>query len=302
MRYLIVNSDDFGWSSRVNAAVLRAHREGVLTTASLMVAEPAWEEAVRIAKDTPSLGVGLHVSTTFDRALLGREHIPKLVGHDGKFETNTLKAGLKYAFSRKASTQLRFEMEAQFERFASTGLPWSHVDGHQHFHMHPTVFRHLLDLCDAHGANRLRVPREELRAHLRGGGDGMTPVAIGALILQVLCRGNLRILQRRRKLGGKAIFVCDRVYGDFQTSNMHTDYTLNLLARVTGRVNEIYFHPGSEYAKRLPHGEQTDALRDVELKALLDPRVRAAAEAHGLKFVTYEGAEKALMELPDRTV
>ena len=59
-----------------------------------------------------------------------------------------------------AAEPLRREMEAQFERYAQTGLPWDHVDGHQHFHMHPTVFRHLLTLCDSYGVNRLRVPRD----------------------------------------------------------------------------------------------------------------------------------------------
>jgi hopanoid biosynthesis associated protein HpnK len=291
VRFLIVNADDFGWSSRVNRAVLLAHTSGILTTASLMVAEEGWEEAVEIARATPTLGVGLHIATTFDRPLLPRERIPHLVGSNGKFESNPLSAGLKYAFSRPARDELAREMEAQFERFASTGLPWDHVDGHQHFHMHPTVFRHMLSLCDRYGVNRLRVPRESLRAHLRGGGDGLTPVAIGALILQLLCRLNLRALHRRRLLGGKPVFVCDHVYGDFQSSNMHTDYTLKLLDRLEGRVCEAYFHPGSEYARKLPESERTDAVRDVELKALLDPQFRGKVEQLGLTLATYTSAE-----------
>ena len=59
MRYLIVNADDFGYSEEVNNAILRAHREGVLTSTSLMVAEPGCEQAVAIARQTPTLGVGL---------------------------------------------------------------------------------------------------------------------------------------------------------------------------------------------------------------------------------------------------
>jgi hopanoid biosynthesis associated protein HpnK len=294
VRYVIVNADDFGWSGRVNAAVFRAHREGILTTASLMVAENGWEEAVEIARATPTLGVGLHVATTFDRPLLPSSRIPSLILPNGKFESNPLRAGLKYAFSHRAGEQLRTEMEAQFERFAQTGLPWDHVDGHQHFHMHPTVFRHLLTLCDQYGANRLRVPRESLVSHLRGGGDGLTPVAAGALILQLLCRANLRVLRRKKTLGGKPIFLCDNVYGDFQTSNMHTAYTLRLLDRLAGNTCEIYYHPGSEYAHRLPPDEQTDTVRDVELRALLDPRVKSKVENLGLRLVTYAEAEAAI--------
>lgn len=294
LRYVIVNADDFGWSERVNSAVLRAHKEGILTSASLMVAESGWQEAVEIARATPTLGVGLHVATTFDRALLPAARIPHLVGKDGRFEANPLRAGLRYAFSRSAREELKLEMEAQFARFAETGLPWSHVDGHQHFHMHPTVFRHLLVLCDQYGANRLRVLRESLLQHLRGGGDGLTPVAIGALVLQLLCRMNLRILRKKRILGGKPIFLSDRVYGDFQSSNMHTAYTLRLLERLEGTVNEIYYHPGTDYARKLPPSEQTDAVRDVELQALLSPDVRNRIESLPLQRVTYAQAEAAL--------
>jgi hopanoid biosynthesis associated protein HpnK len=294
VRLLIVNADDFGWSSRVNRAVMLAHTSGILTTASLMVAEEGWEEAVQMARSTPSLGVGLHIATTFDRPLLGSDRIPHLVSANGKFEANPLRAGLKYAFSRSARDELASEMEAQFDRFASTGLPWDHIDGHQHFHMHPTVFRHMLALCDRYGVNRLRIPRESLWSHLRGGGDGLTPVALGALVLQLLCRFNLRALRQRKMLGGNPVFVCDHVYGDFQSSNMHTDYTLNLLDRLEGKVCEIYFHPGSNYARKLAAIEQTDEIRDVELKALLDPRVREKAQSVGLKLATYAEAETAI--------
>ena len=291
MQYVIVNADDFGWSARVNAAVLRAHRDGILTTASLMVAENGWEEAVAMARGTPSLGVGLHVATTFDRPLLPPAQIPCLTRQNGKFESDPVRAGLKYAISQSAGEELGREMQAQFERFAATGLVWDHVDGHQHFHMHPIVFRHLLNLCDRYGINRLRVPRESLRSHLRGGGDGLRPVAFGALVLQLLCRFNLRILRRRQTLGGKPVFVCDQVYGDFQSSNMHSNYTLNLLDRLSGKVCEIYYHPGTDYARRLPPDEQTDAVRDVEHKALLDPRVRAKVESLGLRLATYAEAD-----------
>jgi len=292
LRQLIVNADDFGWSERVNSAVLRAHREGILTTASLMVAETAWEQAVEIACATPSLGVGLHVATTFDRPLLPAAQIPSLIGANGKFEANPLRAGLNYAFSKRAREQLRCEMEAQFERFSETGLAWDHVDGHQHFHMHPTVFSHLLVLCDHYGVNRLRVPRESLFAHVRSGA-GLSPVAIGAVLLQLLCRRNMNHLRRKGTLGGKPIFVCDQVYGDFQTGNMHTAYTLGLLDRLSGKICEIYYHPGSDYARRLPPAEQTEAVRDVELAALLDARVKAKVEKLGLRLVTYAQAESA---------
>jgi len=61
-RRLIVNADDFGRSHSINEAVVRAHREGILTTASLMVNEPGFDEAVAQAREHPQLGVGLHLT------------------------------------------------------------------------------------------------------------------------------------------------------------------------------------------------------------------------------------------------
>src|SRR3990172_9610287 len=111
---IILNADDFGRSSAINRAVMLAHREGVLTSASLMVSGDAFEEAVALARAT-----------------------------------------------------LALEMNAQFERFAATGLPLSHVDGHLHMHLHPTVFRLLLPLAEKYGARGLRVTRDDLRLALR---------------------------------------------------------------------------------------------------------------------------------------
>ena len=159
-RYLILNADDFGYSEAVNKAVLHAHLKGALTSASLMVTEPAWEQAVEIARATPGLGVGLHVSVSFDRSVLKPDQIPGLVGADGRFGRDPFRVGMRYALSRAVRPQLLLEMEAQFKRFASTNLPWSHADGHQHFHLHPTVWGHFMDLCDSHSVCRIRLPHE----------------------------------------------------------------------------------------------------------------------------------------------
>jgi predicted glycoside hydrolase/deacetylase ChbG (UPF0249 family) len=84
-RRLIVNADDFGASTAVNQAVIRAHREGILTTASLMVNEPGFAEAVSLARENPRLGVGLHLTLLQGHAALPPEKIPGLVNACGEF-------------------------------------------------------------------------------------------------------------------------------------------------------------------------------------------------------------------------
>src|SRR3954465_7936349 len=140
-RRLIVNADDFGRSSSINEAVLRAHSEGILTTASLMVNEPGFEQGVEMARATPRLGVGLHLTLLCGHSALSAREIPGLVSDDHRFSDSPAATGFRYFFNRSLRPQLRAEMRAQFEKFQQTGLTLDHVNGHLHMHLHPIVFR-----------------------------------------------------------------------------------------------------------------------------------------------------------------
>jgi chitin disaccharide deacetylase len=170
-RRLIVNADDFGRSHSINEAVVRAHREGILTTASLMVNEPACDEAVALAKENPRLGVGLHLALLFGRSALSRERIPGLVNARGEFSESPVHAGMKFFFERALCDQMEAELEAQFARFHATGLKLDHVNGHLHMHLHPTVFEILMRRAREWGITHLRLTCEPfwLNARLAGG-------------------------------------------------------------------------------------------------------------------------------------
>jgi predicted glycoside hydrolase/deacetylase ChbG (UPF0249 family) len=122
---------------------------------------------VTIARQAPTLAVGLHLVMAGGKAALPPAQNPHIVDQNGHFPGDPVVAGLRYFSSSTAQTELAAEMEAQFERFAATGLPLSHVDGH----MHPTVFRLLLPLAEEHGAQGLRLPCDDFR--LSVGYDGL---------------------------------------------------------------------------------------------------------------------------------
>ena len=159
-RRLVVNADDFGRSHSINEAVIRAHREGILTSASLMVNEPAFDEAVALAKENPKLGVGLHLTLLCGHSALPAEKIPGLVNAQQEFGNDPVGAGFRYFARRHLREQLRAEIHAQFAKFRATGLPLDHVNGHLHLHLHPTVFRLLVEDAAQLGFQRMRLTRE----------------------------------------------------------------------------------------------------------------------------------------------
>lgn len=272
---IILNADDFGRSSGVNRAVWRAHREGVLTSASLMVTGEAVEEAVALAREMPALAVGLHVVVVNGRPALPPGEIPHLLGEHGHFLKDPLRAGLRYYLDRKTRAELAGELAAQFERFAATGLPLSHVDGHMNMHLHPTVFDLLLPLAEAHGARGIRLPRDDLWLSLRHDRQRAATKVVWALLLDLLCRWC------RRRLRGHRLVAAQRVYGLLQTGRMREAYVLQVLRRLNVPAAELYFHPTMGVEDE-PFGPNRG-----DLATLLSPAVRRVMRERGLRPATY---------------
>lgn len=170
MKRLIVNADDFGLSPGVNRGIIRAHREGIVTSATLMVTMPAWAEAVELARATPTLAVGLHVNLTAGRPLAGPA--PSLTGPDGGFRRPAeLGASAETAEAER-------EVRAQVERFLATGLPLSHLDSHHHVHQGvPAVGAAVSKV-----AAELRVPVRGTDARLESRFYGAPGVSLRALL------------------------------------------------------------------------------------------------------------------------
>ncbi len=284
VKAVIINADDFGARPEANAAIIRAHTEGALTSASLMVNEPVAEEAIALAREHPDLAVGLHLTVSNGIASLPRESITHITSGSGRFRETPALAGISYFFSPAARKEIRAEIRSQFDRFASTGLTWDHVNGHQHLHLHPVVWDEMIRLCERHNVKRVRIPFEEFR-----------PRSLGRMAGRRLEWLFFRMLRSRclRSIAGKGFTVADRVYGHIETGAVTEEYLLDLLGRVEGKTNEIYLHPGTHHAPRMAGG---GAGMDFELQALLSPRVRDRICALGLVRSTYAGIGSGMTE------
>ncbi len=275
--FLILTADDLGRCRAVNEAVFRAHREGVLTSASLMVTGEASEEAVALAREHPALAVGLHLVVLAGRPALPAEQIPHLVGPDGLFPSDAFSFGLRCFLSRTAQAELAAEIEAQFRLYAEMGLPLDHVDGHCHMHLHPTVLRILLPLAQRYGARGFRLPRDHLGTALAYDRSRAGTHVVWAAVFALLARYTLRHLR------GYRLVVTERVHGLFHTGRMTEGYLLRLIERLDTASAEIYCHPSTEGLSE-PLGPNPG-----DLAALLSPRVRALLEEREIVLGSYTG-------------
>ncbi len=268
-RRLIVNADDFGLSATVNQAVVMAHRDGILTTASLMVNEPGFEEAVALAKQNPRLGVGLHLTLSHGHSALRPGEIPGLVNERGEFSNRAVAMGMRYFMRRNLREELRREIEAQFKKFKATGLPLDHVNGHLHFHLHPTVFSILMETNSGFGIGRMRLTRDPFWLNA-----GLAPGhwcyrASHAFIYARLSGRAGRVMERR------GIRHTRRVFGLLQNARVDEAYVMGLLSRLPGGDSELYSHPSLDEFKN-------------EFDALVSPRVKTAVREQSIELIRYQ--------------
>ncbi len=272
MKRLIVCADDFGRDVAVNEAVEQAHRDGILTVASLMVGEPAVADAVARAKRLPSLGVGLHLVLADGAPVLPAAQVPALVGADGAFEPNMVRAGFRFYFSPAARRQLAAEIRAQFEAFKATGLVLDHVNGHKHIHVHPTVARLVVEIGRDYGLRAVRLPAEPVEPLRLASPGGVYKAPGWSPVLSAL----------RRRLDRTGLDRNDHVFGIAWSGAMTEERLLRLLPHLPDGVSEVYCHPATEPASFVPGYRPAE-----ELAALLSPRVRARIAELGLALARY---------------
>lgn len=256
LKRLVVTADDFGAAIPVNEAVERAHRDGILTAASLMVAGDAVEDAVARAHALPKLGVGLHVVLVEGRPVLPPEQLPSLVDSQGRFRADMGRMSFKIFASPAARKQLALEIEAQFAAFERTRLPLDHVNAHKHFHLHPTVAGMILRIGRKYGMKAVRAPIEPERLLRTIDGTRTGPRIETAWAKLV-----------RRRMRAAKMAVPDQVLGLAWSGAMTANRMLGVLEHLPTGLTEIYAHPATtSYPGSAPGYDYCG-----ELAALTDP-------------------------------
>lgn len=265
----IFNADDFGISKGVNAAIVKAHREGILNSASLMINQKYAAEAVNLAKKMPELEMGLHVNLTNEYPAASAQEIPLLVDGQGKLKNGFVNLLLLSFFKpRQLRLQVEIEMRAQIAKYLTTGLPLQHLDSHRHVHMIPQIFKTMRKLQKEFEVPRIRVMNENIFNTLKYN-HNKSWLFDGALIKYVL----LRFLcwwngYKNDVYFYTLMYTCKIAKEQFSGVKIPQGY----------KSVEIMIHPGMpEIDKQYPEDVWDENIlsqyRTVELETLLDKKV-----------------------------
>jgi len=155
---LIINADDFGWSRGITDGIIECHLRGVVTSTSLMAAQPASEYALAQVDRIPRMSVGIHVNLCEGQPVLPPSEVPTLVGPDGNFHPFLEMAKRLWRF-RVSSRELEAEITAQVRWMKDRGVLPTHADSHQHLHNYPAAAEPYRRVVVREGIKRSRAPR-----------------------------------------------------------------------------------------------------------------------------------------------
>ena len=269
MKQLIVNADDFGLHPLINAGIIKGHQEGFITSTSLMPSASCWQEAVRLAKENPRLGIGVHLTLVGGvPSVLPKEQVSSLLDDDGLFLPDYVAFAKRYYSGAVKKAELEAELRAQFERALSCGVNITHIDSHQHTHVLPGINSLVLKLSNEYNIIRVRIPKE---GYLFTGGF---QTGVGRLI----GRSGLSFCADMAALRADSLGLRhpQHFYGMLAGGHLNAQLIANILRQLPEGVSEIMTHPGLDSAAlgkafswQYHWREELDAYLDAGNKALL---------------------------------
>ena len=267
-KQLVVNADDFGFTADVNEGIVEAHRRGIVTATTLMANGAAFDDAVRLARETPTLDVGCHLVLVGGSSPLTRKPYPATV------------AGLLAAMAKRG-IRVYDELAAQVRRTVEAGIQPTHLDTHKHTHLAPPVLEAVARLSEESGIRWVRRPFDLPLTTPRGA----VPVATR------IASGGMGFLRKRfhRVLSRHGCRTTDHFAGFQITGRFRTAELVELLGAIPGGSTELMVHPGRCREALRQARTRLKESRERELAALVAPETRQAVERHGIELVNYRG-------------
>jgi chitin disaccharide deacetylase len=285
-RNLIVNADDLGWTAGVNRGIAEAHRNGIVTSASLMANGQAFAEAAEFARDTGGLSVGVHLNLNDGPPVATRAAVPSLVNDAGEFEGGPDGLLLKLATRGLSLREVETEWQAQISKVRAAGVEPTHLDGHKHVHMLPGLFEIALRLAKRHGIGAIRVSHEasSLRRALSTG-----ELRAAVVLKQGVQARGLKLLARdaRQQAERVGVSTADYFCGIAQTGELTKEGVARLLRSLPEGTTELMCHPGYADEALRKTSTRLQSSRQKEMEILTDKEIRNLVASQGIRLIDY---------------
>ncbi len=262
----IFNADDFGISKGVNAAIEKAHKEGILNSASLMVNQKYAPEAIEKARQMPDLEMGLHINLTNEEPAANPKDIPLLVGENGKLKNGFVNLLLlSFLHPCELARQVEIEVRAQIEKYMQSGLKLEHLDSHRHVHLIPVIFKVVKKLGDEFNVQRIRLMNENIFNTIKQN-QAKSYLFDGGIIKYML----LRFLSWWNSYKSDVYF-----YTILFTCKISSEQFKNVKIPHGYKAVEIMIHPGrpdidKQYPEDIWDNNILSSWRETELQTLLN--------------------------------
>jgi hopanoid biosynthesis associated protein HpnK len=284
MKELILNADDFGLTPGIDEGIIRAHRDGTLTSTTLMANAEAFGDAVALARANPTLGVGCHLVLVGGRAVAPLNEVTTLVDESGNFPPSLTKFVARVSAGLIRPQEIERELRAQIEKVRASGIEPSHLDTHKHTHAHPFVMEALARVARETGILRVRNPFETLR-------DAWTTTRIAGVgaSSQLMAAAAARIAEPRFQTISREYNLRspDNFLGVAMTGQMTRTVLRRMIDLLPDGRTEIMFHPGVCDAALANTGSRLQAQRETELDTLLDPELKHILAKQGIRLISY---------------
>lgn len=284
MKSLILNADDFGTTRGVNQGIIRAHREGILTSTTLMANGPAFDDAVDQIAANPKLGVGCHLVLVGGKCVARREEVSSLADAQGNLPESLPIFVAKLSSGIIQAREIEIEIRAQIVKIRAAGITPTHLDTHKHTHAHPRVMEALGKVAKELGITRVRKPVENLH-------DSWQTMQADekGISMQIVAAGAVRAVAPRffaiaRKYG---LTFPDHFLGLAVTGQVSAAALRRMVDTLDEGSTEIMLHPGICDAELVQSGTRLREHRETELAALLDAGVRSALHERGIRLISY---------------
>ena len=287
MRRLIINADDFGLTAGVNRAIVEAHENGVVSSATLMANGQAFAQAVSLARSTPRLGVGCHVVLVDGAPLLPQTQVHSLLdgsgnsAGDARFREGISKFGALAMLGRLAADEIEAEATAQIRKLQASGIPVTHLDSHKHTHLFPRVLRPLLQAAQRCGVRAIRNPFERMQGSQLAASPSLWRrwAEVGVL------RGFAR--QFRDAVQQAGIATPDGTLAIVATGTLNDRLLRLMVENLPEGTWELVCHPGYNDADLQGIRTRLRRSREQELRILTAQSTRDLLAANGVEMVSF---------------